>query len=166
MLTPTSASPHRQSGIMLLEALIGILIFSLGILGMVSLQAASLAASADAKYRSEAAGYADQLIAQIWLDADRTSAATLQTSLLAFRYNTTGTGCAFSGGAADTTNAILDAWVTAVTTTASSRLPGANAAMQQVLVDTAANNRVTVTVCWQGPNDAQPRRHTMTANVS
>lgn len=165
MLTP-SASARRQSGIMLLEALIGILIFSLGILGMVSLQAASLAAAADAKYRSEAAGYADRLIAQIWLNADRTTSATLQTSLLAFRYNISGTNCAFSGGATDTTNTVLSAWVTTVTGTAGSQLPGASTAMQQVLVDTAANNRVTVTVCWQGPNDAQPRRHTMTANVS
>lgn len=158
--------PPRQSGIMLLEALIGILIFSLGILGMIGLQAASLAAAADAQYRSEAAGYAEEIIAQVWLNADRTSAAALQTSLDAFRYNTGGTNCAFSGGATDAANAILADWVTAVTATPATRLPGAAAGMQQVLVDTAANNRVTVTVCWQGPKDAQPRRHTVTANVA
>ena len=41
--------------------------------------------------------------------------------------------------------------------------------MQQVLVDTTDGtgfNKATVTVCWKGPNDIQPRRHTYSAYVN
>ena len=46
---------NRQSGVMLLEAMIAILIFSLGVLGVVGMQAMAVAASRDAKYRADAA---------------------------------------------------------------------------------------------------------------
>ncbi len=166
MLKRQSPMLLRQSGVMLLEALIGILIFSLGILGMIGLQAATVSAAADAQYRNEAASLADQLIAQVWLNADRTSTSALQTSLNSFQYNTTGSNCSYSGGAADSSNTTLTTWVDSVTTSSATRLPGASAAMQQVLVNTASNNLVTVTVCWRAPSDAQPRRHVMTANIS
>ena len=167
MLTSSPAgAPRSQAGVMLLEALIGILIFSLGILAMIGLQARSIAAAADAQYRSEAASLAEQIVAQIWLSADRTSAAALQASLNVFQYNVSGTNCSYSGGAVTAGNAVLSDWVTAVTSTTATRLPGATVSMQQVLVDTAANNLVTVTVCWQAPNDAQPRKHVITASIS
>ena len=166
MLKSPPRARRRQSGVMLLEALIGILIFSLGILGMIGLQAATISAAADAQYRSEAATLADQLVAQIWLNVDRTSTANLQTSLNAFQYNTSGTDCSYSGGAADASNTTLSSWVAAVTSSSATGLPGASTAMQQVLVNTASNNLVTVTVCWRAPNDAQPRRHVVTANIS
>jgi len=157
---------HFQSGVMLLEALIGILIFSMGLLAMVGMQAIAISTSADAQYRSEAASLANQIISQAWVNVDRTSATTLQTSINTFRYNTTGSNCNFSGGAADAGNTVLSSWVTAVTSTSSStHLPGATTSMQQVLVDTAADNLVTVTVCWQGPADAQPRKHVLIANI-
>lgn len=56
----------QQSGVMLLEALIAILIFSLGILGVVGMQASAIAASRDAKYRSDASLLANDLIGQMW----------------------------------------------------------------------------------------------------
>jgi hypothetical protein len=36
-------------------------------------------------------------------------------------------------------------------------LPGATAASQQIVVNTANANQVIVTVCWQGPKDVRPR---------
>ena len=45
---------NKQSGVMLLEALIAILIFSLGVLGIVGMQASAVKASRDAKYRADA----------------------------------------------------------------------------------------------------------------
>jgi type IV pilus assembly protein PilV len=59
---------NRQGGAYLLEALIGLLIFSLGILGIVGLQAASLRATSDAGLRAEAVFAANQLIGQMWAD--------------------------------------------------------------------------------------------------
>jgi type IV pilus assembly protein PilV len=62
---PSSQSEH---GIVLLEALIAILIFSIGILGVVGLQAAMIKSTADAKYRAEASYIAQQRIGLIWVD--------------------------------------------------------------------------------------------------
>lgn len=154
-----------QSGVMLLEALIGILIFSMGILAMIAMQAAAVTASADAQYRSEAAYLANQIISEMWVNVDRSTSASLQTSLNNFQYNTGGTNCAYSGGAVDATNTLLAGWVSAVTSNTATRLPGATTAMQQVTVNTGANNLVTVSVCWQAPNDQSPRRHVLTANI-
>ena len=58
----------KQSGVMLLEALIGILIFSIGILAVVGLQSLSVKNQADAKYRADASYLANQIIGQMWAD--------------------------------------------------------------------------------------------------
>ena len=55
-----------QTGVMLLEALIAILIFSLGVLGIVGLQASAVKASRDAKYRTDAGLLANELIGEMW----------------------------------------------------------------------------------------------------
>ncbi len=55
-----------QAGVMLLEALIAILIFSLGILSLVALQGTSIQLTSDAKYRSDASLLANKLIGQMW----------------------------------------------------------------------------------------------------
>lgn len=59
---------HSQNGSMLLEALIGILIFSMGILAVVGLQGASVRATTDAKNRVEASFLANQAIGKMWVD--------------------------------------------------------------------------------------------------
>ncbi len=51
---------------MLLEALIAILIFSLGILSLVALQGTSIQLTSDAKYRTDASLLANKLIGQMW----------------------------------------------------------------------------------------------------
>lgn len=57
-----------QRGIALLEALIAILIFSMGILAVLGLQAASIKNSVQAKYRTDASFLANQIIGQMWVD--------------------------------------------------------------------------------------------------
>lgn len=52
---------------MLLEALIAILIFSLGILSLVALQATAIQLTGDAKYRTDATLLANRLIGQMWV---------------------------------------------------------------------------------------------------
>ena len=56
----------QQSGVMLLEALIAILVFSLGVFGVVGMQASAIVASRDAKYRSDASLLADDLVGLMW----------------------------------------------------------------------------------------------------
>lgn len=58
----------RQSGGVLLEGLISILIFSVGILALVGLQAASMKNTTQAKMRIDASLVANQRLGQIWVD--------------------------------------------------------------------------------------------------
>ena len=63
-----------QSGFMLIEVLISILVFSLGVLALVGLQTISIKQSTDAKYRADAAMLANEIIGQMWV-TDRTPAS-------------------------------------------------------------------------------------------
>jgi type IV pilus assembly protein PilV len=56
----------RQSGVMLLEALIAILIFSLGILTVIGIQAASIKMALDAQFRTKAVLLANRLVGEMW----------------------------------------------------------------------------------------------------
>lgn len=59
-----------QHGAVLIEAMVAILIFSLGVLAIVGLQANMIKNVDDAKYRSEASYIAQSLIARMWADPD------------------------------------------------------------------------------------------------
>ena len=72
----SSSTPSSQRGMMLIEALMAILIFSLGILGMVGVNALAVSSQSDAQYRTEANRLATQIINQIWLSVDRSGTGT------------------------------------------------------------------------------------------
>lgn len=55
-----------QQGIVLLEALIALLIFSVGILALVGLQAAMIKNTSDNKYRADASFLAQERIGRMW----------------------------------------------------------------------------------------------------
>lgn len=59
---------QTQAGVMLIEALIGILIFSIGILALLGMQGSAIKNTADARYRSEAAFLASRIVGQMWVD--------------------------------------------------------------------------------------------------
>jgi len=165
-----------QSGMMLLEAMIGILIFSIGILALVAMQTAAVSAVADAQYRVEAVNLANRILAQVWTSVDRTSDANLATSLLLFEHQATGNpgSCNFSGQASATP--AVTAWINMLKSGTSDGsgskplLPGGdNAAYQQIQVDTGTSNRVTITVCWlppSAPAGSLPNHHTVVAYVN
>jgi type IV pilus assembly protein PilV len=64
-------NPRRttQQGVTLLEVLISLLIFSVGVLGLVGLQARAVQQSGQAKYRADASLLVNELIGQMWIDA-------------------------------------------------------------------------------------------------
>jgi type IV pilus assembly protein PilV len=154
----------HQRGVFLLEALVAILIFSLGVLGMVAMGAASVAAQSDAQYRTEAANLANEISSDIALTVVRTDEFAFQDSLATFQHHATSTGnCAFGGAAS--TAPLVTSWATKVSS--ASGLPGATAGGQQILVNTAGGiNRIQVTVCWQAPTDRAARRHTLVTYVN
>ena len=74
--TPRTARRHSAQGIALIEALVAILIFTVGILGAVGLQAAMLRTQGSAKVRADAAILASEVVGMMWTDAG--SRANLQ----------------------------------------------------------------------------------------
>ena len=118
----------KQGGVMLLEALIAILIFSMGILAIVGMQATAIQDMGEAKYRSDAAFLTNQLLAEMWGNP---------SSLPAYVYGG-------SGGVP----VPLAPWVSNV----QARLPGA-ATYPPIVAVVPATNQVTVTVRWQAARD-------------
>lgn len=55
-----------QTGVVLLEVLVAVLIFSIGILAVVGLQAAAIGSVTDAKYRVDASAIAEREIGRMW----------------------------------------------------------------------------------------------------
>lgn len=147
MTTPmTRRSPQRtasaggQRGVMLLEALIGILIFSIGILAMLAMQAAGMRATVDAKYRTEAAFLANDLVGTMWGDAGNLA-------------NYATASC--SG------NTNCNAWLTRVQAT----LPNSTGANAPTI--TISGRQATIVVKWVRPGDTSGTvsNHTVVAQV-
>ncbi len=57
-----------QQGVALVEVLVAVLLFSIGILAVVGMQAFSVRAVTDAKYRADASFLANQAIGRLWGD--------------------------------------------------------------------------------------------------
>jgi type IV pilus assembly protein PilV len=69
-MTKTRAARGAQQGVMLIEALVAILIFSLGIIAIMGLQANSIIQVSQAKFRTDASYLANQIIGKMWIDQD------------------------------------------------------------------------------------------------
>lgn len=65
---PPQNARHSQKGVVLIEGLIAILIFSIAILGLVGLQVSMGRAASSAKYRIDASNLAADLVGTIWGD--------------------------------------------------------------------------------------------------
>lgn len=57
-----------QQGVVLIEAMIAILLFSMGVLAIVGLQAAMLKNTSESKFRADASYIAQQRIGAMWAD--------------------------------------------------------------------------------------------------
>lgn len=126
---------RNQSGMLLIEALVAIVIFSVGILALIGLQAKAISLNTDAQYRADAAILANQLIGRLAVAAPASAAS--------FAHRASGsTLCAPSGS--DSTEPTVTDWLREVNAT----LPGADTSKQQITIDTT-NNVVVVTLCWK-----------------
>ena len=61
-------SRQSQQGVMLLEALVAILIFTLGVIAVMGMQAVSISQVSQAKYRTDASYLANQITGRMWVD--------------------------------------------------------------------------------------------------
>ena len=64
----SATAARTQRGGFLLEALVGILIFTLGVLGLFAMQARAIGYSSDVQYRGEAAYMANAYLSKMWAD--------------------------------------------------------------------------------------------------
>jgi type IV pilus assembly protein PilV len=131
-----------QAGVMLIEALIGILIFSIGILALIGMQGQAIRNTTDARYRSEAAFLATEVIGRMWIDiANLPKFDKDYASAFAPR----------------------DDWETKVSVT----MPGVDltgATRPTVELD-ATTNEVVVTIIWQQPGETVTRRLQMVNRI-
>lgn len=130
-----------QSGAFLLEALVGILIFAFGILGLVGLQATAIRNTNDLQYRGEAIQMASAAMGRMWtMD---------QANLKTFYEGDAGTG-------GDGYMALVEA---------AERLPGVkgvDALAPTVTVaagPSSTSSMVTVTLRWQLPGESTPHQY-------
>jgi type IV pilus assembly protein PilV len=143
-----NVSPRKQEGVMLLEALIGILIFSLGVLALVAMQAVSVSTVSNARYRTEASFLANEILSQVWVDRG-------------VNYNNVAS-YAVTGGVGASTPA--QNWVDKV----NALMPSSTTYPPTVAIDTpaAGGRQVTVTIRWKAPEAADVSNHTAVAFIS
>jgi type IV pilus assembly protein PilV len=153
MKTPSRRSSRNgQSGVMLLEALIGILIFSLGILAMVGMQAMGIKLATDSRDRAEASNLAAELVGEMWLN---------RAALASYQYAGSGTA-----------PAALTTWITKV----DASLPDAAANPPIITVGAATwateagvaspGTQTTVTLRWRNPTETTVHQFVMTAYIN
>jgi type IV pilus assembly protein PilV len=132
-----------QRGSVLLEALIAIVIFSMGLLAIVGLQAASIKSVSDSQYRLEASFLANRVVAEMWTNAANINAYALP-----------------GGGAAG-----LDGWLAEV----QSRMPGstaANAPTIAIAANPSGGFTATVVIRWQASGESTPHNYTTVAYIN
>ena len=141
--------PSSQQGVVLLEALIGLLIFSLGVLALVAMQAVSISNVSNARYRTEAAFLANEIISEIWIDRGAGYSNVL-------KYAVSGGSTGGAPGA--------ERWVAKV----KSLLPGSDTFPPEVAIDNpaAGGRQVTVTLRWKAPDAVTPSNHVAVAFIS
>jgi type IV pilus assembly protein PilV len=134
----------HQAGVMLIEALIGILIFSIGVLALLGMQGAAIKNTTDARYRSEAAFLATKIVGQMWVDLNNLAS-----------YDTDNAAA----------YAARDTWVNTVANTLPGvTLGGARTPTIQVGPDPLlglADGEVRVQVQWQQPGETDTRQVTI-----
>lgn len=141
-------------GFSLLEVLIAIVIFSIGLLGLISMQARAIKQAGDAKLRAEASYLANQIIGQIWAD---------RSNILDYIHNpTTTAACTFSGAVATSSNVTNWLGATDKKGTVLGTLPNAAA---QIKIETGTNV-VTVTLCWRAPQETETHQFTSSGLIS
>lgn len=151
---PYAIRARLQRGIVLIDAMIAILIFSVGILGMVALQGSAVEMTGAANYRINAAMLAEHVIAQMWTETDLT------------QLSSDFAGSKGAGGSKYLT------WYQSADCTltdpkpATNCLPGVKANPPSIVVSpqtiSSSGNtqyQVTVTVYWQAPSDSSVHKY-------
>jgi type IV pilus assembly protein PilV len=132
----------HQKGVSLLEGLLTIILFSVGMLSLLMLLSTSLVEAGNARYRSEASLLASDLIGQMW---------TGDRSLSALRKRFT-----------DTTSDDYQRWLKTV----HDRLPGTDGTknLPSIMIDN--QRKVKIALYWQAPGDGKKHQLLTVATIT
>lgn len=156
---------QSQQGFMLVEALFGILLFSIGIIALVGMQGTAIKQSVDGKYRTDASLLANQLLGQMW--AASRAVATLQAD-----YNTANIT---NGACTNACTPNFSAWVTELNNT----LPGVAANPPTITITSTPGStaggpagvgggpsiNVALTIFWKAPGDSTTHKYLALAEI-
>ena len=131
-----------QSGGSLLEGLLAILIFSIGMLSLLMLLSASLVETGNARYRSEASLLASDLVSQMW---------TGDRSLVELRARFT-----------KTESEDYQRWLATV----HSRLPGTSGTTNLPIISIDEQRQVKIQMFWQAPGDGKTHQLLTLATIT
>jgi type IV pilus assembly protein PilV len=149
-----SFTPKRaQAGALLLEALVAIVIFTIGVLALIGVQAAAMRSTSDSKIRLDAEFFIDQLVSDLTIDA-RAPDGKVNFTRVSQRYASTTAGVGYTR------------WRDRVIDVANGGLPGAAVAQPTVVITDLSVGPTTlvgadIVVFWRAPNDsltAPPRQ--------
>lgn len=161
------ARAARQSGMTLLESLVAVLIFSIGLLALVGMLALSVASAGEAQYRIEATNHAQALLQSIRSGVKRAGVTSEVDPVDLKRFEHApdlGATCEYTGAAS--AHPIVVDWLARVVE-AKSGLPSASGKpWQQVLVNAGKFNEVRVTLCWRQPADSALHRHEIVGHIN
>jgi type IV pilus assembly protein PilV len=157
--TAPGASVSKQSGSVLLEALVSILIFSFGILGLMGLQASSVRNSNEARIRADAIFLANQYISQILIDSSfpGTGDALTRTNSMITRYASP-SGTAYASWKTQLESAGIDG----VTLPRIAEFPPTVTITNG---DTVRTVNVQVTLRWALPGEVGNRQYTLSTSI-
>lgn len=153
-LRPTRSlkAAASQRGIVLLEALVALLIFAVGVLGLVGLQATSVKQAAAAEYRSTAVLQANDLISRMWT-ADRF--ATDWNN----QFDSATAGAGYTAWKSAWANALPGAGLTGNEPKVSFKaVPGGIAGTRGTIL-------ATIVIQWKAPSDDDTRNYTVVAQL-
>lgn len=131
-----------QSGGSLLEGLLAILIFSIGMLSLLMLLSASLVETGNARYRSEASLLASDLVSQMW---------TGDRSLVELRARFT-----------KTESEDYQRWLATV----HARLPGTSGTTNLPTISIDEQRQVKIQMFWQAPGDGKTHQLLTLATIT
>lgn len=142
-----------QRGVVLIEALLGILIFSIGILALIGMQSVAVKNTTDARYRTEAAYLASSAVSQMRLDmANITLYPDSNTASYAPR---------------TTWRNQVEATLPGIKIASAQRVPSISIAPGPTYAgDTDPPSQVTVIVLWLQPGETQERRFEIVSLLS
>jgi type IV pilus assembly protein PilV len=136
----------RSKGIVSIEALLAMFIFSIGILALAGLQVKLYLRNQDARLRMESSILANELLSMVQADTNNANCYTVPVSVQ--------TGCNNSAGSSYT-----NGWVTEV----NNQLPGSMNYPPQASLN--ANRDFTISIKWQRPQDLKFHEYSVTTNL-